>query len=202
MKPVTRVSTLGMRLGVLSDLHARFDLLAEALGVCRREAVDGLVVLGDLIDRADQAEACVAALRGWAVSGVAGNHEREVVEAWASGGGQLTTEARAFFRGLPVQVVVDDCCFCHTLPTGAQPDPVVRFFANRNGGAPRAPYRVVFVGDSHRRSAVDERGPLDLSAAELTIDPDRRYVINPGPLAAGQFAIWDRAAGIVRFWSV
>lgn len=202
MNLVNRVSTLGMRLAVLSDLHARFDLLAEALRICHAEAVDGLVVLGDLIDRADQADACVAALHEWRVAGVAGNHEREVVEAWAAGTGRLTAEAHAFFAGLPEQLIVDDCCFCHTLPAGAQPDPVVRFFAGRNGGAPRAAYRVLFVGDSHRRSAVDERGPLDLSAAELTIDPDRRYVINPGPLAAGQFAVWDRAASVVRFWSL
>jgi hypothetical protein len=191
-----------MRLAVLSDLHARFDLLEKALGVCRGQAVDGLVVLGDLVDRADQADACVAALRGWVVAGVAGNHERELADAWASASEGPTPEARAFFGALPERLVVSDCCFCHALPRGARPDPVVRFFAGRTGGEVRAPYRVFFVGDSHRRAAADERGPLDLSGAQVRIDPGRRYVINPGALAAGEFAVWDRAAGVVRFWWV
>ena len=66
-------------------------------------------------------------------------------------------------------------------------------------GDPSSPYHIVFSGHTHFRHAHDERGPLDVSTGRLSLNPQRRYRINPGALTAGQFGIWDRAASLVRF---
>ncbi len=41
-----------------------------------------------------------------------------------------------------------------------------------------------------------------MARGSLTLDPARRYLINPGALAAGQYAVWDREVGVVRFLEV
>ena len=42
-----------------------------------------IALLGDLLDRTEQADACAEALAGWDVVGVYGNHEREIALAAA-----------------------------------------------------------------------------------------------------------------------
>src|SRR5436190_22407908 len=69
----------GERLALIADVHGHVESLREALARCREWGVEAVVLLGDLFDRVDEADACVDALAGWRVIGVVGNHEREVL---------------------------------------------------------------------------------------------------------------------------
>ncbi|MEX2426236.1 MAG: hypothetical protein WD401_05665, partial [Thermomicrobiaceae bacterium] len=58
---------------------------------------------------------------------------------------------------------------------------------------------LIFTGHTHVRYASDERGPLDISLGRIHLRAAGRYIINPGAVVDGQFAIWNRQADHVEF---
>ena len=171
---------------------------------CREAGVDQIALLGDLFDRVEQADGCARALAGWSVVGVWGNHEREIVLD-AAEHGALATETVALLTGLGEIVVIEDVCLLHEAAHWGRSDALARVLGRSPVEEPvghHARARITFAGHTHYRSARDERGPLDVARGSLSLDPVRRYLINPGALAAGQFAVWDREAGVIRFREV
>ena len=73
-----------MRIGVVSDIHANSLALSAALAALRREAVEEIVVLGDLLTYGCHVKETVALLRDLAASTKAtfllGNHDQLYVE--------------------------------------------------------------------------------------------------------------------------
>jgi predicted phosphodiesterase len=195
---MTSFLTAAQRVAVVADLHGHAEMLRRALVLCSAEAVDSVVFLGDVIDRYDQADACVAALYGWQAGGVHGNHERDIVMALGQGLDLgLTPATTRFLMGLRDRLIVEDVCFVHEPAPEGQDDPVTRFFSRANP-LDRWPYRLVFAGHTHYRTVLTPHGPLDTNS-HIYLDPQRRFLINPGPLVNGQFGIWDRAVGMVYF---
>ena len=186
----------------MADLHGRADLLGRALAVCQAERVDSIVFLGDIIDRDDQANACADALNGWRAWGVYGNHEQQMVAALVMGADLgLRPQTIDFFETLEERIVIGDVCFVHDELDWPRQDPVESFFS-RASPLDRWRYHLVFVGHTHHRAAVSASGPLDIAHNLITLDAQRRYIINPGPMVNGQFAIWDRAERVITFKQV
>lgn len=193
------MTELGQTIALFADAHAATRVMARALDDCRSVGVETIVLLGDLFDRPEQADRCAATLLGWHVVGVYGNHEREAALDAATGLLALEPGTVALLSALSEELEVGDALFTHEVGSWGHDDPFARLFGRgeRNGQHPGA--RVTFTGHTHYRQARDERGPLDIARGEMTLAPARRYLINPGPLLTGQFAIWDRVADIVRF---
>lgn len=195
--------TLGRIVALFADVHGADRALSQALNRCRAEGVATVALLGDLFDRVEQADACALALAGWDVVGVYGNHEREAARAAAAGAARLLPPTVHLLDALCERLVIDDVCLVHEEPHWGHHDPLAALFGARapaNGRRDHA--RITFTGHTHYRHARDERGPLDLGRGVLTIEPARRYLINPGALAGGQYAVWDREAGVVWFRQV
>jgi len=194
---------LGRVVGLFADVHGSLPNLVGALDRCREAGVETIALLGDLFDRVEQADPCVRAFAGWHVTGVWGNHEREIAQA-AAELGVLDEATVALLQGLDEELVVEDICFAHEVARWGH-DPFARFH-RREHEQPHQPQgyvaRLTFAGHTHFRAARDERGPLDVARGTLTLAPARRYLINPGALAVGQFAILDREAGRVSFHHV
>ena len=192
---------LGAVVGLFADVHGAHATLRRALTACRAEGVETIVLLGDLIDRTEQADACAVALAGWHVVGVYGNHEREIALAAARQEVGLHDETIRLLSDLRERIVIEDVCLTHEGDEWGQANPLLRVL-----GAPEAPEhdgaRITFSGHTHYRSARDERGTIDIARGRLTLDPRRRYLINPGALAIGQFAIWDRTTQVIEFRQV
>ena len=189
-------------MALFADAHGHVDLIQQALKVCRQSQTDNVVLLGDLIDRSDQADFCALAMTGFNIWGVFGNHEQEMIDALAIGDDLgLRPETIDMFMGLEAIIVVDDICFAHDGPPQVPHNPMDNFF-NRSRLPAISPYHIIFSGHTHFRHAYDERGPLDLATDHIRLNPQRRYRINPGALTAGQFAIWDRDGGMVHFYTV
>ena len=193
---------LGAVVGLFADVHGAHGTLSRALAECRTEGVATIALLGDLIDRTEQADACALALAAWHVVGVYGNHEREIALAAARQEVDLRDETIRLLSDLRERVVIDDVCLTHEGDEWGQVNPLLRVL-----GAPEAPARetdarITFAGHTHYRSARDERGTIDIARGRLTLDPRRRYLINPGALAIGQFAIWDRTTQVIEFRQV
>jgi predicted phosphodiesterase len=184
---------------LFADVHAATKVMARALSDCRDAGVETVALLGDLFDRNEQADRCAETLAGWHVVGVRGNHEHEAALAAGAGAVSLQPETLSLLNSLRDELVVDDVVFTHETLSWGHDDPHARLFgrASSNGAAPLP--RVTFTGHTHYRQARDERGPLDIARGELALAPGRRYLINPGPLLTGQYAIWERERDVVRF---
>jgi len=192
--------TFGNIVGLFADIHGTTETLREALVECRAEGVTTIALLGDLLDRTEQADPCAAVLAGWEVIGVYGNHEREIALAAARGAVDLREETIRLLSGLQEEVAAGDVLLTHDSEQwGHHQSPLARLLhhAEAKGHEPQA--RITFAGHTHFRQARDERGPIDITRGRIALDPRRRYLINPGALAAGQFAIWDRTLQIIQF---
>ena len=186
--------------GLFADVHGTIATLREALAACRAEGVRTIALLGDLLDRTEQADACAEALAGWEVVGVYGNHEREIALAAARGAVDLREETIRLLSGLQEEVTIGDVLLTHERSSGG----TIRVrsrgsFITARHTAHEAKARITFAGHTHFRQVRDERGTIDIARGRLVLDPRRRYLINPGALAAGQFAIWDRTTQVIQF---
>lgn len=196
--------TFGAVVGLFADVHGTHETLRRALAQCRNEGVTTVALLGDLIDRVEQANACADALAGWDVIGVYGNHEREIALAAAAGNLGLHDATVRLLSDLREYVEVSDVRLLHDEGDWGYAETMARLFRPAETAdttdEPRA--RVTFAGHTHFRQARDERGPVDIARGKLALRPQRRYLINPGALAGGQFAIWDRTTDVIRFCQV
>ena len=187
---------LGHVVGIFADVHGSYGTLERALAECAAAGVTTVALLGDLFDREEQADLAVAPLLGWDVVGVYGNHEREIALAAANGEIELRPETISLLSGLEERVVLGDICFTHEQEQwGVDPLAQGRRTAPTDGVLPR----LTFAGHTHFRAARDERGPIDLGRGRLVLSAVRRYLINPGALADGRFAIWDRLSALIHF---
>lgn len=197
--------TLSRRVGVFADVHGSTRTLERALANCREEGVETIALLGDLFDRYEQADPCALVLAGWHVVGVYGNHEREVAIEAALGVYPLLEETVQLLSALEEEVVIGDVRLTHEVEHWGHVDPIARLFGrghHANGHHGAVTERLTFTGHTHFRQARDERGTLDIGRGSLSLDPSRRYLINPGALLIGQYAIWDRDDDVVYFRNV
>lgn len=194
---------VGRTIGLLADVHGSTRVLQRALDVMRESGVETVALLGDLFDRPEQADPCADTLAGWHVIGVYGNHERELAEAAAAGELAVRENTFRLLASLRDRVEIEDILLLHEVERWEHADPLARILSrNGNGhqaGTPPAHARITFAGHTHVRAVRDERGPIDVARGTLVLDPARRYLINPGALAVGQFAILDRTTSIVSF---
>ncbi|MHB8645103.1 MAG: metallophosphoesterase family protein [Thermomicrobiales bacterium] len=194
---------LGDKVALFADVHGTHETLREALAECRVEGVTTIALLGDLLDRTEQADICAEALAGWSVVGVYGNHEREIALAAAQGDVNLRDETIRLLSSLREEVAFDDVLLTHDSEQwGHHQSPLARLLHHGEAHRHDAKARITFAGHTHFRQARDERGPIDITRGRIALDPRRHYLINPGALAAGQFAIWDRTARLIEFRQV
>ncbi len=191
--------TLGNLVALFADVHGAHKTLDRALDRCRDMGVSTVALLGDLIDRTEQADACAGVLSGWDVVGVYGNHEREIALAASELGDELREETLRLLSGLREQIILDDVCLTHEEEHWGRHDMLARLLRREESNGHHLQARITFAGHTHYRHAQDEHGPIDITRGTLTIKDQRRYLINPGALASGQYAIWDRESHLVLF---
>jgi predicted phosphodiesterase len=176
------------RIAIMSDIHGEHRVLERILNECRESEVQRIVLLGDLFDRYEQIDACLQRLSGWPLSGVIGNHEREALKSECPHKVSNDGQASTLIAQLGDRLLLGDALFIHDhleWKPAAEP----------GEWSPR----VVFAGHTHYRHARDESGPIDISLGHIKLRENRRYLINPGAVVEGQFAIWDRYESRVLF---
>ncbi len=191
--------TLGNKVALFADVHGAHQTLIKALARCHEEGVSTIALLGDLIDRTEQADPCAAALSGWDIVGVYGNHEREIALASEELRDELRAETLLLLSSLKERVVIDDVCLLHEVEHWGRHDLLDRLFQRERSNGHEQRVHITFAGHTHFRHARDEHGPIDIARGRLTISERRRYLINPGALATGQYAIWDRESHVILF---
>jgi predicted phosphodiesterase len=175
------------RVGLIGDVHGEASALEAALDELERDGVDALLCVGDIVDGVVDVDRCCRLLEARGVLGVAGNHERWLLEGTlrdlpdATPRNALSPQSLEFLRSLPkvreIETASGKLLLCHGLGhddmNGLKPDDfgyqlemnkaLTRLLAARR-------YRWVLAGHTHQRMVREIDGIGFVNAGTLHRD--------------------------------
>ncbi len=211
-----------MAILLIADVHANYTALEAVLDSAG--SVDAVWCLGDTVGYGPQPNECVATVRERAEIVLVGNHdlgclgtisliqfnrEARIANEW--NGQQLDDEHRTFLLDLEPMVRVSDAV---TLAHGSPRDPVWEYVLDAEIAQRVFEHfdtQLCFVGHTHQPAIYQLKGQrcariVPSDGLVLELDPDVRYVINPGGVgqprdgdARAAWALYDPAAATVTF---
>lgn len=200
-----------MKLGLLADIHEDAEGLAAALDLLRWEAVDGIVVLGDVLDTGRHIAETVALLKEAGAIGVWGNHDlglchepEEHVRARYAG------PVLEYLQTLRPRLELRDCLFSHGLPGWDPTDPTEYYLGagpetteGRTAGFLASDSPLIIMGHFHRWLAATPQGEVSWGGGRpLLLDARRRYLVAVAAVCDGWCATLDTSAGRLTPWRV
>ncbi len=218
-----------MRVALISDIHSNIFALEQVMAQLRRERVDLILNLGDLVGYNANPNECIELIQAEPVLSLAGNHDLALLDVelaqffniiayqaivWARE--QVRPEFREFFENLPLTREGENYLACHGTPTSAdsyinyhfQGKKVLKMLQRGLG------LRVCFFGHTHRRALwyQDIRGKvalLPISPGKILLEPRWHYLINPGSVGQPRdgnpeaaYAIFDDEEFSIHYKSV
>jgi predicted phosphodiesterase len=215
-----------VRVGILSDVHANLAALQAAFQHLERQAVQRVLVAGDLIGYGAQPNECLAALEAAGAECVLGNHDLFVLDRLPPDRfpavarrsalltrSLLTERSRAFLESLPTVLARGRFVMAH----GSLDDPEEYVTGRRRGrellarvatDSPGADTLV--LGHTHEPMYVDERRRAVRARGSVPLSTGRR-LINPGSVGQSRqrearprvrLAVMDEAAGQVEYFAL
>lgn len=219
-----------MKYLVLSDMHGNDEALQAVLRRVRRKRFDATLVLGDLVGYGAAPNQVVEAIRDLPgrVLAIRGNHDKVVTEIdsgesfnqvallaarWTSR--RLAAANLRYVRDLPAgpREVEPGLAICH----GAPIDEDKYLFSDRDAAAVFSSWQVpvTFFGHTHVTSVFSLEGQgirvrqLVGERGELEVDPEHRYLVNPGSIGQprdgdprASYMIYDSERRKVRWYRV
>jgi len=207
-----------MRYAVLSDIHGNVDALRAVLKDISLKSIDTILCLGDVVGYYPDPEECVKLIKENAQHCLAGNHDYAaiglvdtrmftyyayVAMEWTKK--NLSDEAKAFLRSLPLTLEVDGMFLAHASPCKSDewayvfPDSELAVFEAFNSLV----YRLNFIGHTHWPSImIQEDDKIILHThPQINIQDDRYYLVNVGSVGQSRdrdprscYAIYDTVA--------
>lgn len=191
-----------MKLGLVTDIHESVELLDSALSRFRKEAVDQVVVIGDIFEMGERIEETCALLAAVDAVGVWGNHDFGLcVEPDDAIRRRYSPVVLDWMTSLHPRLEIEECCFTHVEPWldpekvedlwyfDGVPDTPAKLNRIFNAGS----HRLMFAGHFHQwllatpDGITDWRGECRISLAS------GRYYAVIGALCDGYSAILDSA---------
>ena len=213
---------------VLSDIHANLTALEAALEAAKGRW-DRAVCLGDVVGYGPDPNAVIERVRSLGMTTIRGNHDK--AGSGIEGGDDFNPIARAavdwthrqldpenlrWLRELPAGPLVEDgLVFVHGAP--GDEDEYVFTVEGAVRSLHEAPGPLTFFGHTHvqggfllRNDRAEAFRPAIAAPggfAPMEIDPDARYLINPGSIGQPRdgdpraaFVLFDSGPGRVEFW--
>jgi diadenosine tetraphosphatase ApaH/serine/threonine PP2A family protein phosphatase len=203
-------------IAVISDIHGNLEALEAVLDDARREAVQSVVCLGDIVGYGADPNGCVERVLAEAKATVLGNHDaaacdpslaknfNEVARTairWTRE--QLTKPNLDALRALPYDIVDGDTRFVHASPDHPPEWHYILTEQEAWNAFEACPESICFVGHSHvPLRVVLRRGRLVVVDGDVVeVGEEERALLNVGsvgqprdgdPRAA--YALWDPAA--------
>jgi diadenosine tetraphosphatase ApaH/serine/threonine PP2A family protein phosphatase len=196
-----------MRLAVFSDVHSNLEALEAVLSDAQARECTEFVCLGDVVGYNANPHESVKCIREMDCPIVKGNHDEQASLAESSRDfnemaeqaiewtrGNLSTEDKAWLRGLPLQRQVRDFTIVHaTLDTPAQ----WGYVFNNLDAAASFTYQhttVCFFGHTHVPMAfVRDESLKRVRLDQLQIEPAKKYFVNTGSVGQPRDADWRAA---------
>lgn len=216
-----------MRYAVLSDIHGNLPALEAVLDRLRRDAVQRIICLGDIVGYGASPNECCDRLRDYDLIAVQGNHDRAAVEPgeerWFTPAArecilwtreQLTRRNQVFLRSLPTQAMTPEAHLCHG--SLFDPDYYTTNPFEAAASLERMTLDICFLGHTHYAEwfaqAGESRLPVQHTAvmgAVIRLEAGRRYLVNPGSVgqprdgnSKASYAVWDTEARTVEIHRV
>ena len=211
-----------MRYGILGDIHANLSALETVLACMRREGVDRLISVGDVVGYGAAPHECIQILREAGAQVVKGNHDaacvgevdarlfnpyaRAAVE-WTHA--ELGAEEQQWLRGLPLVADLEHCCVVHATLDHPDRFDYVQAVEEADPSLDAMHSTVLFAGHTHvpvtiLRLADDPRTAYTVEP-EIALDDVRRAFVNVGAVgqprdedARAAYAIYD--SDRARIW--
>ena len=220
-----------MRYLVLSDIHSNLEALDAVLRASAAQRYDAVLVLGDLVGYGADPNAVVERVRSLNPKAIVrGNHDKvaaglddaedfnpmaKAAAYWTRE--SLTPETLQYVRALPTgpQIVDGTIEICHGSPLDEDQYVVADIDAARSIAA--AHTALCLFGHTHvaLSAHMDSQRRLEIEAPQghpefvTTLDPDSKYLINPGSVgqprdgdARAAYAIVDLDANVVTLYRV
>lgn len=191
--------------GVLTDIHGDIESLKAVENDMRREGVERIVSLGDMVDRGDYPEEVVQWVRANAHVAIRGNHEEMEGFPELATRAKLSADSMMWICSLSKFETEENLRFVH----GCPPDfDWIRIDRQTDQTLKQVMERIdetrSFVGHSHRSflyrltpGATIERIVVDNQPVSL--DPLSRYIVNVGSVyRRKQYAIFDSESDTIR----
>jgi predicted phosphodiesterase len=220
-----------MRFLVLSDIHSNATALAAALAVAKGRW-EQAICLGDVVGYGPDPNEVIDRVRPLVTAIIRGNHDKAA--SGLADPEELNPVARAAVEWTRAQLRPENLLYLTELPAGPREldgvtlvhgavedeDEYVIAPAQALASLLAAPHNVTFFGHTHfqggfsyRNSRLEmihlEPPPGGPSFAAQRLEPDTRYLINPGSIGQPRdgdpragFAIADLDHGVVEFWRV
>ena len=197
----------GVKVGILSDVHANLEALTAVLEDLDRRSVDRILFLGDAVGYGADPAPCLEMLEKAAFRFVAGNHDHaagndqeglenfneEAAAAIRWTRGVLAQEAKERLQGLPLDCFEGPLHLVHGSPYKPDHWHYVMSVQDAERGFGASESRVIFVGHSHIPAAYVEveckrhfTGVMRRIKVEdpesLQLEPQYRYILNAGSI--------------------
>ncbi|HHV81720.1 TPA: metallophosphoesterase family protein [bacterium] len=186
-----------MRIGIISDIHSNMEALNTVLEGLRGD-VDEIICLGDIIGYGPNPRECCDIVRDNKIYSICGNHDsacyddslidyfnplaREAI-IWTRS--QLTQDYLDYLRRLPFEDVLYGLRIVHGAP--GEPFEYITTIQDARAAFISFDEDVCFIGHSHimeyfelkKGSVIIRQLPLR-NKQELSLEEDKRYIINTG----------------------
>jgi diadenosine tetraphosphatase ApaH/serine/threonine PP2A family protein phosphatase len=210
-----------MTTALISDIHGNLEALDAVLAEIQARGPRRVICLGDVVGYGASPNECLAKVRKHCEMVLLGNHD-----AAASGGPEaarfniyarvaaewtaktLTRENREYLQRLPVTSSQGSYYLVHASPACPRD---WEYLLDRFDAEPQFHYftePICFIGHTHQPAVymADPAGCKSLPLSNVTLEPDRRYIVNVGSVGQPRdhdpracFAVYHEAAGVVEF---
>jgi diadenosine tetraphosphatase ApaH/serine/threonine PP2A family protein phosphatase len=210
-----------MTIALISDIHANLEALEAVLEELDSLKPKRILCLGDVVGYGASPNECLAKVRQRCDITLLGNHD-----AAASGGPEaarfniyarvaaewtaktLTRENREFLQRLPLTSSQGSFYLVHASPACPRD---WEYLLDRFDAEPQFHYfteAVCFIGHTHQPAAylADPGGTKALPLSSVTLDPERRYIINVGSVGQPRdhdpracFVLFHESSGVIEF---
>ncbi len=208
-----------MRLAILSDIHGNLEAFEAVCADIKRQRLDGVICLGDMIGYGPDPEDVIRGVRNLLCRTVLGNHEASLLSGKArnwmnfqarensiSTEQLLSGESLAYCRTLPPFLHIGNTWFVHGYP----PDSIFAYLFKQSDRKIEALFaaaeaELYFVGHTHDLQLVSQRqGKVcrsPLVEGRIRLEKDKKYIINAGSVGQprdgdrrAKYLIWDDEA--------
>ncbi len=211
-----------MRYAFLGDIHGNTEALGVVLDAIKKEKVDKIVCLGDIVGYGAEPSKCLETIRALNCDVIAGNHDWAAVgkvsidcfNAYAKAAAiwtreQLTDEQKQWILGLPLTRTYEDCAVAHG--TFHQPEAFnyiqTVFDAQQSFEAlKRMKAKLGFLGHSHVPVGFFDTDPITYTLdGEIPVDEEISIMVNAGSVGQprdennkASFALYDSTAKVAQ----
>lgn len=192
-----------MRIAIISDIHSNLEALETTLDLIKKQHIDEVICIGDIIGYGANPNECIALVRKTTPHILLGNHDEAAIDLskteyfnpfariaaeWTNK--QLTDEHKMFIAGLPLSVEREGLLFVHSSPYQPSEWHYILSSADAQLNFSYFGQPICFVGHSHVPGIFSE----DIWARDVV--QGKKFLVNIGSVGQPRDNDWRLSFGV------